>query len=79
MWHVWERRAGHVACMGEKTGSRRVLVGKFEEKKPLGRPWRRRKDWIKMNLDGVMSWIDLAQNRDRWRALANAVMHLLFP
>jgi hypothetical protein len=44
------RWAGHVAYMGEKTASHRVLVGKFEKKKPLGRPWRRRKDMIKLDL-----------------------------
>jgi hypothetical protein len=58
----------------------RVLVGKPGEKRPLGRPRRRWEDNIKMNLQevgcGVMDWIELAQDTDRSRALANAVMHI---
>jgi hypothetical protein len=58
-------------------------VGKPEEKRPLGRPRRRRVDIIKIDLremgwDGV-DWINLAQYRDQWRALVNTVMNLLFP
>ena len=61
----------------------RVLVGKPEEKKSLGRPRRRWEDNIKMDLQeigcGVMDWIELAEDRDRWRALVNAVMNLQVP
>ena len=60
----------------------RVLVGKSEGNRPLGRPGRRWKDNIKMDLQEVgwrsMDWIDLAQNRDRWKDLVNAVMNLRF-
>ena len=64
-------------------GVYRVLVGNAEGKRPLGRPRIRWEDNIKMDLqevgcDGV-DWIDLAQDRDRWRALVNAVMNLPFP
>jgi hypothetical protein len=59
------------------------LVGKPEGKRPLGRPRLRWEDNIKMNLHemgfGGMGWIELAQDRDRWRALANAVMNIRFP
>jgi hypothetical protein len=65
--------------MGERRGLYRVLVGKPEGKRPLGRPTRRWKDDIKMDLRelgcGGMGWIELAQDRDRWRALVNAVMN----
>ena len=61
----------------------RVLVGKPEGKRPLERPRRRWDDNIKMDLHevgcGFMDWIDLAQDRDRWRALVNAVMNLRVP
>ena len=61
----------------------RVLVGKPEGKRPLGRPRRRWEDNIKMDLQevgcGGMDWIVLAQNRDRWRALMNVVMNLRVP
>jgi hypothetical protein len=57
-------------------------VGKRKERRPLGRPWRRWEDKIKMDLQnvglGVMDWIDLAQNGDRWRALVNAAMNFRF-
>jgi len=69
--------------MGERRGVYRVLVGKPEGKRPLGRPRRRWKDNIKMDLQevgcGDMDWIELAQDRDRWRALVKAVMKLRFP
>jgi len=77
------RGAGHVARIGEGRGVYRVLVGKPEGKRPLGRPGRRWKDNIKMNLQDVgysgMDWIELAQGRDRWRKLVPAVMNLRVP
>ena len=64
-------------------GVYRVLVGKPERKRPLGKPRRRWEDDIKMDLQevgyGGMDWIDLDQDRDRWRALVNAVMKLRVP
>ena len=58
-------------------------MGKSEGKRPLGRPRLRSEDNIKMDLQevgfGVMDWIDLAQDRDRWRVLVNAVMNIRFP
>jgi len=66
--------------MGERRGVYRVLVGRSEGKRPLGRPRRRWEDNIKIDLQDVgckdMDWIDLAQDRDRWRSLLNAVMNL---
>jgi hypothetical protein len=74
------RWAGHVAWIGEERGVYRVLVGKSERKRPLGRPRRRWKDNIVVDLQevgcGGMDWIGLAQDRDRWRELVNAVMNL---
>jgi hypothetical protein len=74
------RWAGHVTRMGEKRNAYRILVGKPEGKRPLGRPRRRWVDNIRMDLgeigwDGV-EWVDLAQDRDQWRALVNTVMNL---
>jgi hypothetical protein len=76
------RWAGHVACMGEGRGAYRILVGRPEGRRPLGRPRRRWKDNIKMDLqeDGWgMDWIDMDQDRDRWRAVVSAVMNLRVP
>jgi hypothetical protein len=75
-------QAGHVACMGERTGAYTVLVEKPEGRRPLGRPCRRWEDNIKIYLREIgwdMAWIDLAQDRDRWRAVVNAVMNLWVP
>ena len=77
------RWAGHVARMGEERGVYRVLVGKPEGRKPLGRPRRRWADNIRMDLQeevcGYIDWIGLAQDRDRWRTLVSAVMNLRVP
>ena len=70
------RCAGHVARMGEEREVYRVLVGKPEGKRPLGRPRRRWVDNIRMDLQevgcGHVDWIGLAQDRDRWRTLVSA-------
>jgi hypothetical protein len=69
--------------MGERRGAYRALVGKPEGRRPLGRPRRRWEDNIKMDLRefrcGGAHWIDLAQDRERWRALVYTVMNLLVP
>jgi hypothetical protein len=74
--------AGHVARM-RGSGVYRVLVGKPEGKRPLGRPKRRWEDNIKMDLQevrcGGMDWIERAQDRNRWWALVNAVFNHRFP
>ena len=74
------RWAGHVARMVERRGVYRVLVGKLEGKISLGKPRRRWEDNIKMDLEevgcGGVDWIDLAQDRDSWRAFVSAVMNL---
>ena len=73
---------GHVACTGEMRGIYRVLMGKPEGKRPVGRP-RCRQENIKMDLQdggcGVMDWTELAQDRDRCWAFVNAVMKLRVP
>jgi hypothetical protein len=79
----WMRWAGHVARMGEGIGAYKVLVGRPEGKRPLGRPRRRWEDNIKMDLrdigiDGA-NWIQLAQDRIQWRAFVNTVMNLRVP
>jgi hypothetical protein len=77
------RWTGHVARMGERRNAYRIFVGKPEEKGQLGRPRRRWEDNIRMDLRkirwGGMDWIDLAQDRDQWRALVNTIMNLLVP
>ena len=71
------RWAGHVARMGDGRGVYRVLVGRPEGKRPLGRPRRRWDDNIKVDLQevggGHVDWMELAQDRDRWRALVGTV------
>jgi len=77
------RWAGHVARMGEERAVYRVLVGKPEGKRSLGRPRHRRVDNIRMNLQevgcGYMDWIGLAQDRYRWRTVVSAVRNLRVP
>jgi hypothetical protein len=77
--------AGHAASMKERRGAYNVLVGKSEGTRSLGRPWRR---WEDIKIDrqevvcgggGGMDWIGMAPNRDRWRALVNAVMNFRVP
>ena len=72
-----------MARMGERRGVLRVLVGKPEGKRPLGRPRRRWEDTIKMDLQevggGCGDLMDLAQDRDRWRALVGKVRNLRVP
>jgi hypothetical protein len=74
------RWAGHVACMGKGRKVYKVLVGKPEGKRPLGRPRHRWEDGIRMGLReiglGGVEWIRLSQDRDRWRAVVSAVMNL---
>jgi hypothetical protein len=77
------RWVGHVAQTGEKRNAYRILVGKPEGRRPLGRPKHRWVDSIKidrreMGWDG-MNWINLAVVRDQWRALVNTVMNLQVP
>jgi hypothetical protein len=86
IWVIKSRRmrwAGPVAHMGEKRGTYRILVGRPEGRRPLGGPRRRWEDNIKMDLQEVgwlgMNWIELAQDRDRWRTLVNVVIHLRVP
>jgi len=76
------RWAGHVTRMGEERGVYRVLVGKPDGKRPLGRPRRR---WVDVRMDiqevgcGYMDWIGLAHDRDRWRTLVSAAMSIRVP
>ena len=86
VWVIKSRRmrwAGHVARMGEERGVYRVLLGKPEGKRSLGRPRRRWVDNIRMDLQevgcGNMDWIGLAQGKDTWRTLVSAVLNLRVP
>ena len=77
------RWAGHVARMEEGRGVHKVLVGKHEGKRPLGRRRRRWEDNIKMDLEevgrGCRDWMGLAQDRERWRDLVSTVMNFRGP
>jgi len=77
------RWAEYVAPMGESRGVYRVLVGKPKSKGPVGRPRRRWEDNIKMDLQevgyGGMDWIELGQDRYRWRELVNALLNFRYP
>ena len=77
------RWAGHVAHMEEGRSVYRVLLGKPEGRRPLGRPRCRWEDNIRMDLRdvgcGCLDWMEPAQDRDRWRALVSAVMNLRVP
>ena len=77
------RWAGYVVCMGERGNVYRVLAGKPEGKRPVGRDRSRWEDNNKMDLQelryGGMDWIELALDRDWWRALVSAVMNLRVP
>jgi hypothetical protein len=77
------RWAGHVARMAKKMNAYRILVGKTEGKRPIGRPRHRWVDNIKMDLKKIewdgMDCIDLAQNREQWTALVNKIMNLWVP
>jgi hypothetical protein len=74
------RWAGHATHMVEGRGAYRILVGRPEGRRPLGRPRHRREDNIKIDLQEVgwegMDWIDMAQDRDRCRAVVSVVMNL---
>jgi hypothetical protein len=73
----------HEACMGKMKNAYKILVGKPEMKRPLGRPRHRWEDNIRMDLMeigwGGMDWIHLAQGREQWRALANIAINLWVP
>jgi hypothetical protein len=77
------RWAGNVARKGAKMNAYKILVGKPEGKRPLGKPRRRWVDKVKVGLREIgwngMDLIDLAQDRDQWRALVNTVMNLRVP
>ena len=72
----------HVACMEDMLGAYRILVGRPEENNPLGRPRRRWKmifNRSSRSVTGAMDWIDLAQDKNRWRAVVNSVIKLRVP
>ena len=77
------RWSGHVARMEEGRGLHKVLVGKPEGKRPLGIPRRRWEDNIKMDIEevgrGCGYWMEMAEDRDRWRALVSTVMNFRVP
>jgi hypothetical protein len=77
---IW---TGHAVRMGAERNAYRILVGKPEEKRPLGTPRRRWMDNIKMDLRdigwSVMDWIELGENMDQWRALVDTVMNVRVP
>jgi hypothetical protein len=77
------RWTGHVARIGEKRNAYRILVAKPVEKRALGRPGRKWEENIKIDLRviewGGMDWINLAEDKDQWRALVNTVMNLQVP
>jgi hypothetical protein len=77
------RWAQHAARMGQMRNAYRILVGKTERRRPLGRPRRTWLDNIKMDFREIgwdgMDWIDLAQDRDQWRALVNMIMNFRVP
>jgi hypothetical protein len=74
---------GACSTYGEKRGAYRILVGRPEGRRPLGRPRHRWEDNIKMDLQEAgwvgMNWIELAEDRDRWRTLVNAIMNPWVP
>jgi hypothetical protein len=74
---------GPCSTKGEKRNAYRLLVGKPEGKRPLGRPRRRWEDNIRMDLGevgwGDVDWIGLSQDRNRWRAVVNSVLNLRVP
>ena len=77
------RWAGHVARMEESRSAFKILAGKPTGKRPLGRPWRRWEDNIRMDLEeigiNVGNWVDSAQDRNYLRALVNATLNLRVP
>jgi len=86
IWVIKSKRmkwTGHVTCMAERRIAYRFSVGKSDGERLHGKPWRRWKNNIKTDFQGVrsrvMEWIDLAQDRDSWRAVVNAPMNLRSP
>jgi hypothetical protein len=73
------RWVGHVAHMREMRSAYKILVGRREWKRPLGRPRRKWEDCIRMDLREIVEWVHMAQDRDQWRASVNTVMNLRVP